>query len=150
MAPDANSTLRVTFGQIKGYSPRDGVYYLPQTSLKGVISKNRGQFPFNVPRKLIRLFDKNDFGIYSDQHLNDIPVCFLSTINVTGGNSGSPTLNSQGEITGIVFDMTYESIIGDYFIIPEYQRTISVDIRYVLFITEKFSGVEYLIRELGM
>jgi hypothetical protein len=150
MAPDANSTIRITFGRIHGYSPQDGVYYLPQTTLAGVIAKNLGVSPFRVPEKLMHLSEKKDFGMYRDDELDDIPVCFLNTTNVTGGNSGSPTLNSQGKITGVIFDMTYESIIGDYYIIPQYQRTISVDIRYILFLTDKFSGAGYLIRELGL
>ncbi|MFZ0390641.1 MAG: S46 family peptidase, partial [Calditrichia bacterium] len=150
MAPDANSTIRFTSGTVKGYSPRDGVYYLPQTTLSGVIAKNTGEPPFDVPEELIRLWESKNFGRYADQQLNDVPACFLNTTAVTGGNSGSPTLNARGEQVGIIFDMTYESVIGDYHIIPELQRTISVDIRYVLFITEKFSGATRIIEELNL
>jgi hypothetical protein len=149
IAPDANSTIRFTYGFIEGYYPKDAVYYFPQTALKGVIEKDTGKFPFHVPEKLKELFTEKDFGPYIDKKLKDIPACFLNTTNVTGGNSGSPTLNTKGEQVGIIFDMTYESVIGDYYIVPELQRTISVDIRYVLFITDKFSGAKHIIKELG-
>jgi hypothetical protein len=149
IAPDANSTIRFTYGFVEGYYPKDAVYYLPQTALKGVIEKDTGEFPFHVPPKLKELYAKKDFGPYIDKKLKDIPACFLNTTNVTGGNSGSPTLNAKGEQVGIIFDMTYESVIGDYYIVPELQRTISVDIRYVLFITDKFSGAKHIIKELG-
>ncbi len=150
MAPDANGTIRFTYGPVKGYSPRDAVVYKPITTLTGVMEKETGQFPFKVPTKLKELYQKRDFDRYEDQILKDIPACFLNTTNVTGGNSGSPTLNAKGEQVGIIFDMTYESVIGDYYIIPELQRSISVDIRYVLFITEKFSGADHIIKELGL
>ncbi|UCF62652.1 MAG: S46 family peptidase [bacterium] len=150
VAPDANSTIRFTYGYIQGYSPMDGVYYQPQTTLGGVIEKHRGQYPFNVPEKLRQLYTSRDYGMYTDRALQDIPVCFLNTTNVTGGNSGSPTLNNKGELIGVIFDMTYESIIGDYYIIPELQRTLSVDIRYILFITEKMAGAKHIIQELRL
>jgi hypothetical protein len=150
IAPDANSTIRFTYGFIKGYMPRDAVYYLPQTTLAGVMEKETGEFPFHVPEKLSELYKKKDFGLYLDEKLKDIPVCFLNTTNVTGGNSGSPTLNAKGEQIGIIFDMTYESVTGDYYVIPELQRTISVDIRYVLYVTEKFSGADHIIKELNL
>jgi len=150
IAPDANSTIRFTYGFIKGYYPRDAVYYRPQTTLAGVIEKDTGEFPFNVPEKLKNLYKAKDFGPYMDKGLNDIPACFLNTTSVTGGNSGSPTLNAKGEQIGIIFDMTYESVTADYYIVPELQRTISVDIRFVLFVTEKFSGAKHIIKELGL
>lgn len=150
IAPDANSTIRFTYGFVEGYYPRDAVYYHPQTTLKGVIEKHKGEFPFFVPEKLKTLYKEKNYGPYADKILKDISVCFLNTTNVTGGNSGSPTLNGRGEQIGIIFDMTYESVIGDYYIVPEFQRTISVDIRYVLFVTEKFSAAKHIIEELGI
>ncbi|MFW6160958.1 MAG: S46 family peptidase, partial [Acidobacteriota bacterium] len=150
LAPDANSTIRFTYGTVEGYSPRDAVRYLPQTTLSGVIEKETGEFPFHVPEKLKSLWEKKDFGSYFDPDLNDIPSCFLNTTCVTGGNSGSPALNAKGELIGIVFDMTYESVTGDYYVIPELQRTISVDIRYVLFVTEKFAEAVWIIKELDL
>ncbi len=150
LAPDANGTLRFTYGKVKGYSPRDAVEYLPFTTLRGVIEKDTGVFPFHVPEKLKTLHQEGAFGQYGDPAHDDVVTCFLNTTNVTGGNSGSPTLNAKGEQVGIIFDMTYESVTGDYYVIPELQRTISVDIRYVLFITEKFSGAGHIIRELNL
>jgi len=150
IAPDANSTIRFTYGFIKGYSPRDAVYYESQTTLSGVIEKDTGEFPFLVPDKIKELYEARDYGPYEDKKLNDIPACFLNTTSVTGGNSGSPTLNAKGEQIGIIFDMTYESVTADYYEVPELQRTISVDIRYVLFVTEKFSGANHIIKELGL
>ncbi len=148
--PDANGTIRFTYGPVLGYSPRDAVWYLPQTTLKGVIEKDTGKFPFVVPARIKDLWKARDFGPYADARLKDVPACFLNTTNVTGGNSGSPTLNAKGEQVGIIFDMTYESVIGDYYIIPELQRSISVDIRWVLFVTDKFSGAKHIIHEMGL
>ncbi len=147
--PDANGTIRFTTGPVLGYSPRDAVRYLPQTTLRGVIEKETGEFPFAVPPGIKKLWEAKDFGPYADTRLGDVPACFLNTTNVTGGNSGSPTLNAKGEQIGIIFDMTYESVIGDYYIIPELQRSISVDIRYVLFVTEKFMKAGHVIKEIG-
>jgi hypothetical protein len=148
--PDANGTIRFTYGPVMGYAPKDAVWYLPQTTLKGVIEKDTGKFPFAVPSKIKELWNARDFGPYADARLKDVPACFLNTTNVTGGNSGSPTLNAKGEQVGIIFDMTYESVIGDYYIIPELQRSISVDIRWVLFVTDKFSGATHIIKEMGL
>jgi hypothetical protein len=149
-APDANGTIRFTCGTVEGYYPRDAVFYKPFTTLKGVLEKETEEPPFIVPEKLKALYAEKDFGRYADPDYQDIVVNFLNTTNVTGGNSGSPTFNAKGEQVGIVFDMTYESVIGDYYVIPEFQRTISVDIRYVLFITEKFSGATHIIEELKL
>lgn len=148
-APDANGTIRFTYGPVEGYSPKDAVYYEPQTTLTGVIEKETGTFPFAVPDKIKKLRAEKDFGAYQDARLQDVPACFLNTTNVTGGNSGSPTFNAKGEQIGIIFDMTYESVIGDYYIIPELQRSISVDVRWVLFVTDKFAGASSIVRELG-
>jgi hypothetical protein len=150
MAPDANGTIRFTYGTVEGYKPRDAVYYKPLTTLKGVIEKDTGTPPFHVPDKLKELYAGGDFGPYVDNHYKEVPACFLNTTNVTGGSSGSPTLNAKGEQVGIIFDMTYESVIGDYYVIPELQRTISVDIRYILYITDKFSGANHLLKEMKL
>lgn len=148
--PDANGTIRFTYGPVLGYQPRDAVLYLPQTTVKGVVEKDTGVFPFKVPAKIKDLWKAKDFGPYADARLGDVPACFLNTTNVTGGNSGSPTFNAKGEQIGIIFDMTYESVIGDYYIIPELQRSISVDLRYVLWVTDKFSGATHIVREMGL
>jgi len=150
LAPDANSTIRFTYGTVEGYSPKDSVYLKPQTTLKGVLEKDRGVFPFRVPEKLKELAKSRDYGRYEDAVQKDITPCFLNSTNVTGGNSGSPTINAKGEQVGIIFDMTYESVIGDYLVIPELQRTVSVDIRYVLFVTDKVAGAQRLLKEMGL
>jgi len=150
LAPDANSTIRFTSGPVKGYIPKDAVYYKPISTLKGVLEKDTGEFPFHVPEKFKTLYQQKDFGKYLNPQIGNVPACFLNTTNVTGGNSGSPAINANGEIIGCVFDMTYESVIGDYYIIPEYQRVISVDINYVLFVTEKFMDANYLVEEMNI
>ncbi len=146
--PDANGTMRMGVGEIKGYSPRDAVHYDYITTLTGVVEKHTGKEPFNCPKKLIDIYNKKSFGRYLDPGLDDVPVNFLSTNDVTGGNSGSPIMNGKGELIGLVFDGNYESISADYQFIPRLTRTINVDSRYVLFILDKFAGAEALLREL--
>jgi hypothetical protein len=146
--PDANFTLRFTYGEVKSYKPRDGVTYDYQTSLAGVIEKDTGEDPFDVPEGLKELHKKRDFGPYVDQRLNDVPVDFVATTDITGGNSGSPMMNGRGEVIGLVFDGNYEGLGGDYAYDPSVNRTIAVDIRYVLFVTEKLAGAGYLFNEM--
>ena len=146
--PDANFTLRLTYGDIKGYHPRDAVIYEYQTTLAGVIDKDTGTEPFNVPAGLKELAKKKDFGSYVDSRLNDVPVAFLATTDITGGNSGSPVMNGKGEIIGLAFDGNFEGLGGDYAFDQSQNRTISVDIRYVLFLTDKFAGASYLFNEM--
>jgi hypothetical protein len=144
--PDANFTQRFTFGNIKGYSPREAVQYSPFTTLKGVLEKDTGIEPFNAPPKLRELQNAHDFGRYAVG--DTVPVDFLATLDIIGGNSGSPVLNGNGEQVGIVFDGNYEGLGNDYFFSPEYGRTISVDIRYVLFLTEKFGDAGWILNEM--
>jgi hypothetical protein len=146
--PDANFTLRFTYGDIRGYKPRNAVSYDYQTSLAGVIAKDTGVEPFNAPEKLKELFRKKDFNGYVDTRLNDVPVDFLATTDITGGNSGSPLMNGRGEIIGLVFDGNYEGLGGDYAYDINTNRTIAVDIRYVLFLTDKFADAGYLFNEM--
>ncbi|MBL8191699.1 MAG: S46 family peptidase [Acidobacteria bacterium] len=146
--PDANFTLRFTYGEVKSYKPRDAVYYHWQTSLAGVIAKDTGEDPFNVPAALKDLAKKKDYGNYFDAQLNDVPVNFLTTTDITGGNSGSPIMNGRGEMIGLVFDGNYEGLGGDYAFDGNLNRTINVDIRYVLFVTEKLGGAAYLFDEM--
>lgn len=150
IAPDANGSIRFTYGPVASYEPKDAVEYLPFTTLKGVMEKEQPEFPFAVPAGLKELYKNKDFGRYMDSRHKDVVTCFLHVANITGGNSGSPVLNAKGEQVGILFDMTYESVLGDYYIIPELQRAVSVDIRYVLFVTEKMAGATHLIREMGL
>ncbi|MBK8315558.1 MAG: S46 family peptidase [Acidobacteria bacterium] len=146
--PDANFTLRFTYGEVKGYKPRDAVTYDYQTSFAGVIQKDTGEEPFNVPAGLKDLFAKKDYGTYVEPRLNDVPVAFLLTTDITGGNSGSPVMNGRGEVIGLAFDGNYEGLGGDYSFDISSNRTIAVDIRYVLFVTEKFAGAGYLFNEM--
>jgi hypothetical protein len=146
--PDANRTLRFTFGDVRGYKPRDAVTYDWQTSLTGVLEKDTGFEPFNVPAKLKDLAAKKDFGTYIDARLRDVPVAFLTTNDITGGNSGSSVLNARGDVIGLAFDGNYEGLGGDYNFDAAQNRCLVVDIRYVLFITEKFAGADYLFKEM--
>ncbi|NOX36915.1 MAG: S46 family peptidase [Calditrichaeota bacterium] len=146
--PDANRTIRFTYGDVRGYSPRDAVIYLPKTRLKGVLEKHTGQEPFDAPEKLLTLFTNRDFGPYIDPELGDVPVNFLHTTDITGGNSGSPVLNGRGELIGLAFDGNYEAMTSDYQFSNEITRTISVDARYILFILDKFSGATNILNEL--
>lgn len=146
--PDANSTLRFTFGNVKGYNPREAVSYSPFTTLRGVIEKDTGVDPFDVPQKLKDLQRTQDFGRFGAN--GTVAVNFLSTTDIIGGNSGSPIMNGSGEQVGIVFDGNYEGLGNDLFYNADVGRTISVDIRYVLFVTEKFGGAGWILNELNI
>jgi len=146
--PDANSTIRFTSGRIKGYKPRNAVWYDPFTTLGGVVEKNTGVEPFNAPDGLVSLYNKRDFGKWMDPALKDVPVAFLNTCDITGGNSGSPVMNAKGELAGVVFDGNYEAMISDWQYDAELQRAISCDIRYVLYITQKFGKAGFLVDEM--
>jgi hypothetical protein len=145
--PDANSTLRVTYGKIKGYKPNDAVYYEPFTTLDGVMEKYvPGDYEFDVPQKLIDLYNANDYGIYGVN--GKMPVCFIATNHTTGGNSGSPALDAKGNLIGLNFDRVWEGTMSDVYYSPEICRNIMVDARYILFIIDKFAGAKNIINEL--
>ena len=146
--PDANGTIRFTFGPVSGYKPADAVWYYPFTTLKGVIEKNTGVEPFDAPAGLIDLYNKKDFGQWMNPELKDVPVAFTHICDITGGNSGSPVMNAKGEIIGIAFDGNYEAMISVWQYDYDLQRTISVDIHYVLFITEKFGKAGFILDEM--
>jgi hypothetical protein len=146
--PDANGTMRLTYGTVKGYSPRDAVNYACITKLAGAIEKNTGEEPFNCPEKLIKLWETKDFGKYKLSCCDDVPIAFLSTCDITGGNSGSPIINGKGECVGAAFDGNWESISADYLFNEDLNRCISVESRYILFILDKFSGAYELLGEL--
>jgi hypothetical protein len=148
--PDANRTLRFTYGDVKGYVPHDAAIYQPFTNLSGVIEKDTGREPFDVPAKLKQLYAARDFGAYATPDGQNVPVNFISTADIIGGNSGSPIMNGRGEQVGIVFDGNYEGLGNDFFFNEAKGRTISVDIRYVLFIADKFGGAGYLLKELDL
>jgi len=148
-APDANSTLRVTYGNVKSYNPKDGVKYKFFTTHEGILQKeDPSNEEFIVPAKLKDLLVKRDFGKYGSEDM--LNTCFLSTNDITGGNSGSPVINGSGELVGVAFDGNWESMTGDLMFNPAVQRTISVDIRYVLFIIDKYAGAGHLVKEMNL
>jgi hypothetical protein len=148
--PDANSTLRVTFGKIRGYSANDAVRYLPFTTLDGILEKDTGEDPFDSPPKLLKTVQSGRFGRYADPKLGTVPVNFLADLDITGGNSGSPTLNSKGEIVGLVFDGNWESIISDWDFLPKVTRSIHVDMRYILWVMDFVDEADHLLEEMGI
>jgi len=146
--PDANSTMRLTYGLVKPYSPKDAVEYDYYTTLKGVMEKeDPDNWEFVVPSRLKELYQKGDFGRYATAD-GKMPACFINSGDITGGNSGSPVLNAKGELIGLAFDGNWEAMSGDIIFEPEFQRCINVDIRYVLFIVDKFGGAGYLLDEM--
>ena len=144
--PDANFTMRFSYGNVKGYQSREAEYRSPFTTMKGMIEKDTGENPFDAPQKLIDLQNAHDFGRYGQG--DSVGVNFLSTTDIIGGNSGSPVLNGNGEQVGIVFDGNFEGLGNDYYYDAAVNRTISVDIRYILFVVDKFSGASYLVNEI--
>lgn len=158
--PDANSSLRVTYGTVKGYTPpagtitepadgNQGQHYVPFTTLRGIDAKYTGEDPFDSPAQQLAAIKNKQFGDYYEQSLDSVPVNFLSTLDITGGNSGSPTMNGKGEFVGIVFDMTYDSINSDWDF-NDNTRSIHVDIAYILWVMENVSGAQNLIEEMGL
>ena len=146
--PDANFTMRLTYGTVKGYEPKDAVIYKHYTTLDGVMEKeDPNNWEFVVPEKLKTLWETKDFGQYARPD-GKMPVAFLSNNDITGGNSGSPIMNAKGELIGLAFDGNWESMSSDVMFEPDLQRCINVDIRYVLFIVEKFGGAKWLIDEM--
>lgn len=148
--PDANSTLRVTYGKVKGYKPSDAVSYEPITYLEGVIEKYiPGDYEFNVPQKLIDLYNTKDYGQYADKN-GKMPVAFIATNHTTGGNSGSPALDANGNLIGLNFDRVWEGTMSDIHYDPSICRNIMVDMRYVLFVIDKYAGAKNLIEEMKL
>ena len=152
-APDANSTMRVTYGNVLSYNPADAVTYHFISTLDGVMQKEvkteNKNHEFYVPEKLKELHEKRDYGQYADGNGN-LPVGFLSNNDITGGNSGSPVINGKGHLIGTAFDGNWEAMSGDIYFEPDLQRTISVDIRYTLFIIDKYAGASHLINEMTL
>ncbi|MEZ9140586.1 MULTISPECIES: S46 family peptidase [unclassified Shewanella] len=145
---DANSSLRVTIGNVKGYSPQDGLVAVPFTRLEGIVAKDTGVEPFNSPAKQLELINQKQYGNYYVKSLDSVPVNFLSTLDTTGGNSGSPTLNGRAELVGLLFDGVYESIIGDWGYDPETNRSIQVDSRYMLWVMKYLDNADNLLEEM--
>jgi hypothetical protein len=148
--PDANGTLRVTYGKVNGYSPRDAIYYNPVTYLEGVMEKYvPGDYEFDVPEKLQQLYRDKDYGRYADKN-GKLPVCFLGTNHTSGGNSGSPAIDAEGNLVGLNFDRVWEGTMSDMYYDPEICRNIMVDMRYVLFIIDKYAEADHLIKEMKL
>ena len=146
--PDANSSLRMSYGSVQDYQPADAIHYDYICTANGILEKYvPGDYEFDVPQRLLDLIEARDFGQYADEN-GELVVCFLSTNDITGGNSGSPIMNGKGELIGLAFDGNWEAMSGDINFEPKLQRTINVDARYVLFVIDKFAGATNLIEEL--
>ena len=146
--PDANLTLRVAYGHIKGYSPADGVYYTPSSTIRGIMEKDNPEiFDYNIPQRLRDIYAAKDYGRWADAS-GEVPVCFIATNHTTGGNSGSPVINANGDLIGLNFDRVWEGTMSDIVFDPEICRNISLDVRYVLFTIEKIGGAGYLFDEM--
>ncbi|QDP86185.1 S46 family peptidase [Chryseobacterium sp. SNU WT5] len=146
--PDANSTMRVTYGQVKGSNPKDAISYNYQTHLSGVMEKYiPGDYEFDVPKKLVNLYDTKNYGVYKDK-TGDVPVNFTATNHTTGGNSGSPALDAKGNLIGLNFDRQWEGTMSDINYDPRFSRNIMVDTKYILFIVDKFADSKWLLNEM--
>lgn len=150
-APDANSTLRITYGTVRGYRPSpEAAPHKPFTVLSEVVAKNKGKEPFDVPERLLAAQRAKKLGPYVDDRLGEIPVDFLADLHITGGNSGSATLNAKGELVGLVFDGNYEAMASDWLFVPAVTRSIHVDIRYVLWLLDAVDNGDHLVKEMGL
>ncbi len=151
--PDANFTLRLSYGKVEGIEPQDGMYYNFYTTLGGAVRKRNTEVEeFNMPQKLVDLYEAKDFGRYAIEHNGnkDVPVCFLASTHTTGGNSGSPVMNAYGELIGTNFDRIWEGTMSDILYDINLCRNITVDVRYTLFIIEKFGGAQWVIDEMDL
>jgi hypothetical protein len=146
--PDANSTLRVSFAEVTGYSPREALVATPRTSTAGLLEKETGIEPFATPARVLDAVKAKRFGGYADAKLGGVPIAFLSNADTTGGNSGSPAVNGKGELVGLNFDRVWENVAGDFGWNRERSRNVMVDLRYALWLIETVDGVPELAKEL--
>ena len=151
MYPDATFTMRVSYGSVEPYRPKDAVKYDYVTTSKGILEKYiPGDYEFDLPQNEIELLKKKDFGQYIDKKRNDLVINFITTNDITGGNSGSPVINGNGELIGLAFDGNYEALSHKLAFDKVYNRTICVDIRYVLWCIDKLGGASHLVKELKL
>ncbi|MEF9929390.1 MAG: S46 family peptidase, partial [Massilia sp.] len=146
--PDANSTLRVTYGTVSPYSPRDGITKGPFTTVEGIVEKVTGKAPFEAPQALVDAVKQKRYGQFRDPVLGTVPVNFLTSADTTGGNSGSAVMNKRGELIGLNFDSTYESITKDWYFDTAITRAIHVDIRYMLWVMKEVDHADNLLKEM--
>jgi MYXO-CTERM domain-containing protein len=148
--PDANGTLRFSYATVKGYEPADGVIAKPQTTLRGAVDKHTGEPPFALPAAVIEKAPAARDSYWADADLGDVPVCFLTNADTTGGNSGSPIIDGQGRLVGLNFDRVWENIAGDFGYSQERSRNIGVDVRYLLWMLDRVDNASALLTELGV
>jgi len=148
--PDANLTLRLTYGYVRGYSPADATYFSPNTTLTGLIQKGRESGDYKLNKKVQELYKNKDFGQFIHPKLNDVPVNFIYNMDTSGGNSGSPILDAYGKLVGVNFDRSFEATVNDYTWSENYSRSIGVDIRYVLWVVQKVGDADFLLKEMGI
>ena len=150
MYPDANSTLRVSYGQLRGMGPRDGVHYVPVTTVAGILEKHTGEKPFDAPQPLRDAIAKGDFGTTADPQLKTQPVNILTDLDTTGGNSGSPVLDAEGRLIALNFDSNWEAVSASWMYDPRYKRAIHVDMRYMRWLMAKVYPAPQLLAEMGL
>ena len=150
VAPDANSSLRVTFGRVRGYSPREAVTMAPQTTLAGAVEKHTGQDPFDLPTRVREAFAAKRFGRWVEPALGQVPIGLLSDCDTTGGNSGSPTIDGEGRLVGVNFDRVWENVANDFGYNPDVARNVNADVRYLLWNLDVIEGATDLLEELGV